>query len=159
MIEEGDTHTFTARQWGYYDDPDRLDMLIGWLDVRGVREIKLRKELQAQREKISLHMAKRHQYLSTDAKKTEASEPLARISTRTKTYVDATGYRCLAWKNNTAMNEIGHLHSEPKPPSYKKQKGVAQKKALLVDEEEPRQTRATNRQGKVPTRQGTRYNF
>lgn len=159
MIEEGDTHTFTARQWGYYDDPDRLDMLIGWLDVRGVREIKLRKELQAQREKICLHMTKRHEYLSMDEKKSEASEPMTRVSTRTKTYVESTGHRCLAWKNNTAINEIGHLHSEPKPPPYKKQKGVAQKKALVVEEEEPRQTRATNRQGKVPTRQGTRYNF
>lgn len=159
MIEEGDTHTFTARQWGYYDDPDRFDMLIGWLDVRGVRELKLRKELQAQREKICLHMTKRHEYLSMDEKKSEASEPTTRVSTRTKTYVDSTGHRCLAWKNNTAITEIGHLHSEPKPPAYKKQKGVAQKKALIVEEEEPRQTRATNRQGKVPTRQGTRYNF
>lgn len=159
MVEEGDTHTFTARQWGYYDDPDRLDMLIGWLDVRGVREIKLRKELQAQREKISLHMTKRHEYLSMDEKKSEASEPMTRVSTRTKTYIDPTSHRCLAWKNNTAIDEIGHLHSEPKPPALKKQKGVAQKKGHIVEEEEPRQTRAANRQGKVPTRQGTRYNF
>lgn len=158
VYEEGETHTFTARQWGYYDDPDYLDMLIGWLDVRGVREIKLRKELQAQRDNISIHMRKRKEYLSMDDKKSEASEPMTRVSTRTKTYAEPIGYRCLAWKNLTAINENGHLHSEPKPPASKKQKGVAQKKALIV-ENEPRQTRATNRQGKAPSRQGTRYSF
>ena len=158
MIEEGDTHVFTARQWGYYDDPDHLDMLIGWLDVRGTREMKLRKVLQAEREKIADHMKKRQAYLQTDDKKSEASEPVTRISTRTKTYLDPAGHRCLLWKNNTAINEIGHLHCEPKPPVYKKKRGVAEVKKPLIDDE-PRQTRATNRQGKVPTRQGSRYNF
>ena len=156
MFEEGETHVFTARQWGYYDDPDQLDMLIGWLDIRGAREIKLRKVLQAEREKIANHMRKRQEYLSADEKKSEASEPAVRVSTRTKTYVEPTARRCLQWKNNTAVNEIGHLHCEPKPPAYKKKKGVAEIKKPLIDDE-PRQTR--NRQGKVPTRQGTRYNF
>lgn len=171
MAEEGDTHVFTARQWGFYDDPDYLDMLIGWLDVRGVREIKLRKELQHQREKISLHMRNRQEYLSnTDDKKSDVSEPATRVSTRTKTYVDTTSHRCLAWKNNTAIRELGHLHSEPKPPSYRKQRGVAQKKQLIVEEEQPvaRQTRGAGRSasgkgetasGRMPTRQGSRYNF
>lgn len=157
MLEEGSTHVFSARQWGYYDDPDQLDKLIGWLDPRGVREIKLRKELQAQREKISVHMVKRKEYLSSnDEKKSEAGEPLTRVSTRTKTYIDPTGHRCLMWRNLTAIEENGHLHSEPKPPSYKKQSAKAAKKAA---EEEARQTRATNRGGKPLTRQGTRYDF
>lgn len=157
MLEEGSTHVFSARQWGYYDDPDQLDKLIGWLDPRGVREIKLRKELQAQREKISVHMVKRKEYLtSNDDKKSETGEPLTRVSTRTKTYIDPTGHRCLMWKNLTAIEENGHLHSEPKPPSYKKQSAKAAKKAA---EEEARQTRATNRGGKPLTRQGTRYDF
>ena len=85
MFEEGDTHVFTARQWGYYDDPFRLDMLIGWLDVRGLREVKLRKALSADREKISIHMKKRQEYLHADDKKSETSEPTTRVSTRTKT--------------------------------------------------------------------------
>ena len=157
MLEEGETHVFSARQWGYYDEPDSLDRLIGWLDVRGVREIKLRKELLAQREKIALHMTKRQEYLSIDDNKSEISEPTTRVSTRTKTYVDPTGHRCLAWKNNTAVRELGHLHCEPKPPTTRKHKGIAQKKALVDDE--PRQTRATNRQSKAPARQGSRYNF
>ena len=175
VLEEGETHVFTARQWGYYDDPDTLDMLIGWLDVRGVREIKLRKELQLQREKISIHMTKRQEYLSKDDdKRSEPSEPATRISTRTKTYVDPTGHRCLAWKNTTAISELGHLHSEAKPPSYKKQRGVAIRKTQIVEQEEelgPRQTRGSTRQvsgtgkgtartnGRVPTRQGSRYDF
>lgn len=157
MLEEGLTHVFTARQWGYYDDPDQLDRLIGWLDVRGVRENKLRKELQAQRDKISFHMSKRKEYLSSiEDKKSESGEPTTRISTRTKTYINPTGYRCLAWKNTVAVSENGHLHSEPKPPSYKKSSAKAAKKLI---EEEGRQTRATNRNGKVLTRQGSRYNF
>lgn len=157
MIEEGSTHVFTARQWGYYDDPDQLDRLIGWLDSKGVREIKLRKELQVQREKITTHMLKRKEYLSSyDEKKSESGEPLARVSTRTKTYIDLSGHRCLAWKNLTAIEELGHLHSEPKPPSYKKKSGKADKKAV---EEEGRQTRATNRGGRPLARQGTRYEF
>lgn len=180
MTEEGDTHVFTARQWGYYDDQDSLDMLIGWLDLRGSREIKLRKELSAQRERICHGMQKRQEYLSAnDDKKSEASEPVARLSTRTKTYVDPTGHRCLAWRNGTVVNEIGHLHSEPKPPTYKKQRGVAVKKLVVEAEEEepaPRQTRGSTRvacsssttnprkgpatsSGRMPTRQGTRYNF
>ena len=157
MIEEGATHVFSARQWGYYDDPDQLDKLIGWLDPRGVREVKLRKELQIQREKISVHMVKRKEYLSSnDDKKSETGEPLTRVSTRTKTYIDATGHRCLTWKNSIAIEENGHLHSEPKPPSYKKQSAKAAKKTA---EEEGHHTRATNRSGKPLTRQGTRYNF
>lgn len=158
MFEEGDTHVFTARQWGYYDDPDHLDMLIGWLDVRGSREAKLRKVLSADREKISIHMKKRQEYLHGDDKKSETSEPATRVSTRTKTYVEPSGHGFLQWKNNTAINEIGHLHCEPKPATNKKKRGVAEVKKPLI-EEEPRQTRATNRQGKVPTRQGSRYNF
>ncbi|KAI5305139.1 hypothetical protein KEM56_005184, partial [Ascosphaera pollenicola] len=34
-------------QWGYYDEPEELDKLLEWLDSRGNREIKLRKEVQA----------------------------------------------------------------------------------------------------------------
>ncbi|KAL9129017.1 MAG: hypothetical protein Q9217_002419 [Psora testacea] len=173
LQEEGETHVFTARQWGYYDDPDALDMLIGWLDVRGVREAKLRKELSSQRENITLHMEKRLEYLAKNEDKSEPRGPATRVSTRTKVYVDTTSHRCLTWKNTTAIRELGHLHSEVKPPSYKKQRGVAAKKAQIVEPEEepaPRQTRGSTRQGggggrgpaastgRMPTRQGSRYN-
>ncbi|KAL8707545.1 MAG: hypothetical protein Q9220_007437 [cf. Caloplaca sp. 1 TL-2023] len=158
MIEEGETHVFNARQWGYYDEPDELDQLIGWLDSHGVREIKLRKELQAQRDKISKFMVKRRQFhdLSKD-KKVEYEEPTTRVSTRTKTYLDpAATQRCFAWTNLTAMRELGHIHSEQKPPANSRKQAKATKQAA---EDESRQTRATNRQGKPLTRQGSRYVF
>lgn len=157
VIEEGPTHTFNAHQWGYYDDPADLDALIAWLDVRGSREIKLRKELQAQREKISTHMEKRKEYRArNDDKKSEAGEVATRVSTRTKTYVDPTGHRCLAWRNTTALKELGHIHSQH--ISGNKRQSNKHSKKLIV-EDEGRQTRATNKQSKIPTRQGTRYNF
>ena len=158
MIEEGQTHTFTAQQWGYYDDPEQLDKLIGWLDVRGVREIKLRKELQAQREKISIHMEKRKEYLTKyDNKRSESDEPVTRVSTRTKTYIDPTGHRCMDWTNSTALRELGHIHSEP---AKGLKKGVARlTKKRICEAEEGRQTRASKRSGKPLSRQGGRYNF
>ncbi|KAL8705978.1 MAG: hypothetical protein Q9201_000922 [Fulgogasparrea decipioides] len=158
LLEEGDAHVFNAREWGYYDEPDQLDKLIGWLDTHGVREVKLRKELQAQRDKISTYMIKRKDYLeSNEDKKSEGEEPAPRVSTRTKTYLDpAAARRCFTWKNLMAEYENGHIHSEPKPQATTRKQAKAAKKVV---EEEARQTRATNRQGKPLTRQGTRYNF
>lgn len=159
ISEEGDTSVFTARQWGCYDDPDSLDMLIGWLDNRGVRETKLRKELQAQRERMIKHMEERKEYMSLNEDKTsESGEPATRISTRTKTYVEPTNYRCLAWRNTTALEELGYLHSDPIRPGSIKTPTIKSTKKVVV-EEEGRQTRATNRQGKPLTRQGSRYTF
>ncbi|MCJ1383023.1 hypothetical protein MMC17_006136 [Xylographa soralifera] len=158
MIEEGQTHTFTAYEWAYYDDPDQLDQLIAWLDVRGEREIKLRKELQAQRNKINIHMEKRKKYLAKhDEEKSESAEPVTRISTRTKTYVDPIGHRCMNWRNTTARAELGHIHSEPERGQKKGVARVTNKKTIVEDE--GRQTRASNRSGKPLTRQGSRYNF
>lgn len=160
MREEGETHVFTAKQWGYYDDPEDLDMLIGWLDIRGVREIKLRKELQAQREKICAHMVKRKEYLlEDDDKKSDASEPTKRVSTRAKPLVEDPGHRCFKWKNLTALKELGHLHSEPKPLASGRAAKAKKKQSPAVIEEEGRQTRQTNRNSKPLTRQGTRYTF
>ena len=174
-IEEGETHVYNARQWGYYDDPDQVDKLIAWLDVHGVRELKLRKELVLQRRNICTHMQKRQEYLTKDEdKKSEPTEPATRVSTRTKTYFNPTSHRCLVWRNTTAINELGHLHSQAKPPTTKKQRGVAVKKAQVAEPEEdlgPRQTRGASRQtsgsskrtartsGRMPTRQGSRYDF
>ncbi|KAL8695043.1 MAG: hypothetical protein Q9218_000411 [Villophora microphyllina] len=157
MIEEGETHVYDARQWGYYDEPDQLDQLIGWLDTHGVREVKLRKELQSQVDKISTYMTKRKEFLESEEKKSENGESASRVSTRTKTYIDpATARRCFAWMNLTAERENGHIHSEPKPPANTRKQAKGAKNAV---EEESRPTRAKNRQGKPLTRQGSRYNF
>jgi hypothetical protein len=164
MMEEGLTHTFYASQWAYYDDPDDVDRLIGWLDAKGVREIKLRKELEAQRGRISECMVNRKNYLSKASEsRSESAEPVTRVSTRTKTYVDPSGYRCLRWKNTTALEKLNHLHSEqPKAPKKGVAKPLSKKEkaaAAAAAEDEGRQTRASNRTGKTIGRQGTRYNF
>lgn len=67
MIEEGDTHVFTAQDWGYYDEPEELDKLIAWLDVKGVREVKLRKQLLLYQPHIVAMMEKRKAYLGRSA--------------------------------------------------------------------------------------------
>lgn len=146
--EEGPTSVFTARQWGYYEEPEDVEMLIGWLDTRGFRELKLRKELLMQKDVITRYMEKRKAYLSRNEE--EPEEPTTRMSTRTKTYVNENTHRCLKWKNETALRENGHKHVEAPPKPRGKSKKV-------VDDGVA--TRTTNRQGKPLTRQGTRYAF
>ena len=155
--EEGSTNLDTAEHWGFYDGPEEVDMLIGWLDTRGVRELKLKKELSLQRDAIMKYMEKRKEYL---APREESEEPAAtRMSTRMKTYVSGSDARCLRWRNNTAVQETGHRHIDPPP----KPKGRGRKKEVI---EEPVKTRSgptsapvVNRQGKPVTRQGSRYHF
>ncbi|KZF21493.1 hypothetical protein L228DRAFT_154452 [Xylona heveae TC161] len=145
-LEEGHTNVFQADQWGYYDEPDSLDMLIGWLDPRGHRELKLRKELQALRDKMTECMKKRKEYLAAaEEQMAGAEEPTARVSTRTKTYVDTTGHRCLEWQNSMALEELGHLHSEQPRPAKKARRSDGTK-----------EIKATNKQGKPLGRQGAR---
>jgi hypothetical protein len=147
--EEGTTSLFNACHWGYYDDPESLKQLLTWFDVRGPTEVKLHKELLLLQERITRYMEARKSYLDLNReKKQQSEEPATRMSTRTKTYVGPTADRCLAWRNTTALNEFGHLHSDPPRPTRK-----ATKKAEL--ERESR----SGKQGKMPTRQGTRYNF
>lgn len=149
-LEEGPTGVFTATQFGYYDDPDSIEMLIGWLDSRGKRELKLRKELQTRREMMTKYMENRKAYLSAE-KDERSPEPTTRMSTRTKTYVKPTAHRCLQWTNDTAKSDLGHLHSQPPPSRNKKTKKSKGDDGSRV--------KVTNRQGKPLTRQGTRYNF
>ena len=159
-LEEGSTNLTTAKEWGFYETAEELDMLIGWLDSRGIRELKLKKELNMQRDAIIKHMEKRAAYLTP--LKEESEEPLpTRMTTRTKTYVSDKAYRCLRWKNSSALAELGHRHVDPPPkPRAKGKKGVS-----YDDEKVTRSSTGVvkevpmNRQGKPVTRQGTRYNF
>lgn len=158
-LEEGSTNLTSAKEWAFYDTPEELDMLIGWLDSRGSRELKLKKELNMQRDLIIKYMERRAAYLEP---REESEEPPTRMSTRTKTYVSDKTHRCLRWKNSTALAELGHRHSEPPP----KPRARGRKNVVTYDDEKV--TRSTtekaapaplNRQGKPVTRQGTRYNF
>ncbi|KAI1934036.1 hypothetical protein LOZ66_006129 [Ophidiomyces ophidiicola] len=149
-IEEGSTSVVNANEWGYYDDPEDLDRLISWLDTRGIRETKLRKELLLNKDNIAKHMTNRKEYLSRSASKEESDEePPTRMSTRTKSNEDRDSYRCLRWKNTTALRDNGHLHIDAERPAKRVRKST----------EQTSETKTTSRQGKALTRQGTRYNF
>lgn len=133
-FEEGSTVLANATEWGFYDSPTELDALISYLDDRGLREKKLKKELQEMRDTIAEYMHKRQQFFEEEAKKKDEmdEETTHRVSTRNKVKEEevASGDRCLRWKNMTARNELGHAHFEPKPKREKKGrnsgKGVAQ---------------------------------
>ncbi|OAX79119.1 hypothetical protein ACJ72_06562 [Emergomyces africanus] len=137
-LEEGPTGVSNALEWGYYDDPESLNQLIGWLDSRGIREAKLRKELQLYRDSIAKYMRNRAEYIgkNADGKKAADSEEEAaaaaaaptRMSTRTKSSGDEellARYRCLKWKNGTALRENGHLHVEPGRATKKAKRATA----------------------------------
>jgi hypothetical protein len=114
--EEGATSVFNARQWGYYAEPQDIDDLLNWLDPRGFNELKLRKEILNYKAKIVKNMENRKTYLSA-AEEDKKDEP-KRMSTRTRLQAtpDPPQYRCLNWQNTMALEELGHLHSEPPPP-------------------------------------------
>ncbi|XXG96468.1 glycosyl transferase [Hypoxylon texense] len=122
-MEEGRTSVFNAHQWGYYAEPAQVDSLLNWLDPRGVNELKLRKEILNYKDKIVTHMERRLQCIGSADAEEEKEQPKdkeepKRMSTRTKTQAtpEPTSFRCLNWTNNTAWEELGHLHSEPPPP-------------------------------------------
>jgi len=151
-IEEGDTILQDAQEWGLIDDPERLDNLIGWLDDRGEREKKLRKELCEWRDTIVQYMeAYKTFYDQEKAKAIEAEEDKeTRVATRHKAQEELTTVkdRCLKWQNTMALDELGHIHSRPQKPASRS-KAKAPKGVATV-------SRST---GKPVTRQGTSYNW
>lgn len=115
-MEEGKTSVYNARQWGYISEPEHVDALIKWLDPRGFNELRLRKELLNYKEKIAKHMENRKTYL-TNSEEPEKKEETKRMSTRIRDKTpEPPNYRCLQWENTTALEEVGHLHSDPPPP-------------------------------------------
>ncbi|KAL4998597.1 ATP-utilizing chromatin assembly and remodelling N-terminal-domain-containing protein [Aspergillus recurvatus] len=146
--EEGPTRLSGANEWGYYDEPEELEKLLDWLDSRGERETKLRKELLLHSDKLVKCMQARHEYLSRTEDEPE-DMPTKRVTTRNKTYVADAKHRCLNWRNSTALADNGHLHVDASRPSKRARKSG----------EDLKEVKATNRQGKPLTRQGGRYNF
>lgn len=132
--EEGSTRLLTAHEWGYYDSPDDVDMLLGWLDERGVREKRFHKELVAWAPTIKEQMGKLKDSLDADQAKKEDGddEPVTRVSTRHKTYVNPdTSLRCLKWYNGEAEDRLKHKHCAPPKPAAKKSK-KNQKEEIVV---------------------------
>ncbi|KAB5558006.1 ATP-utilizing chromatin assembly and remodelling N-terminal-domain-containing protein [Coniochaeta sp. 2T2.1] len=181
LKEEGPTHVFNAHQWGYFSDPSDVDGLLDWLDSRGFNELKLRKEIVNYRDKIIKNMENRKEYLKTAEEKaaetaasTEAQadqeeeddspkrhgKGSKRMSTRGARSAAQTAtpeparpaFRCLAWENTTALEELGHLHSEqPPPPKTKgsrKKGGARESNVSAVDVvAEPVTTRSGKKKG------------
>ncbi|CAK4020367.1 Hypothetical predicted protein [Lecanosticta acicola] len=152
--EEGNTILKSAEEWGFYDNPDRLDNLIGWLDERGEREKKLRKELMEWRDRIAEYMEAHKRFMSEEAaKKMEVDEEqTGRVNTRHKVAEEQTAAkeRCLRWTNSMAIDELGHLHSQPNPKPKKQGSQRREPKGVAVP---------LNRNGKPVTRQGDKYSF
>ncbi len=187
--EEGPTSVFTAKQWGYYENPEDFDMLIGWLDTRGHREIKLRKELSTQREVIVRYMERRREHLAKSSESQQDKDvqhpapPTTRMSTRTKPQVNhdhrnsMTKSRCLRWRNEMAIRVLGHKHIDPPVLKTKSGRTIYQKKGTAASAGGSASHAAPassvengagkngvgmvtrNRTGKVLSRQGGRYNF
>ena len=149
--EEGGTSVSNAQQWGYYDDAESVDELLAWLDSRGNRETRLKKELHLCRNNMAKYMKCRHEYLTQTAEQAESEEaPAKRVTTRHKTYVDDHKHRCLKWRNTTSLSENGHLHRDPERPA---------KRAKRATDESKESKASTGRQSKGVTRHGSRYNF
>ncbi|KAF8466619.1 hypothetical protein BDZ91DRAFT_815431 [Kalaharituber pfeilii] len=148
--EEGETSLTYAHQFAFYETPEEVSALISWLDVRGERELKLKKELELYRKKIIDGMEKRKAYLTPveDASGSESTSGI-RMSTRGKAQFDPSAHRCLNWANTTATAELGHTHYDHR---MKKSKG--NRKSTNGDDKT-----LLNRNGKPLSRQGTRYNF
>lgn len=131
LMEEGPTQLHTAHQWGFYEDPEDIDKLIAWLDNRGNRENKLKKELQLQRDLIAKYMEARKQYLAPKEDSVEPEEqPIKRMATRKKTYVSEPVARCTRWENLMALEDNGHKHIDP--PPTKKGRGANRKAGSAV---------------------------
>lgn len=155
-MEEGPTSVFNAHQWGYYEEPESVDNLLSWLDGRGFNELKLHKELKLYRDRIVKHMEKRKEYLNPTEEKSVDSAPKRMTTRRKEQHVDHTAHRCLAWHNNTALEELGHLHSDQ--PRARKPAKKAQP-APVVEEERTTRSEAKSKKQKGLGRQGTRYEF
>jgi hypothetical protein len=164
-MEEGPTSVFNAWQWGYYAEPSDLDALLDWLDPRGFNELKLRKEILNYKAKIVTNMENRKAHLAGPEKpKEEVDEPQKppkRMATRGRTgpsTQETPSYRSQAWQNTMAIQDLGHLHSEPPPPTPpatgpRSRKQTAKKQEAVVE------VGGGPRAGRKLTRQGSRYNF
>ncbi|POS88163.1 hypothetical protein EPUL_000211, partial [Erysiphe pulchra] len=95
--EEGSTSVFNIFQWGYYEDPEAVDELIAWLDIRGCNEQKLHKELKLYRDRINSNMIKRKNYLKSWHDEIPETNT-RRMATRWREPPTKNlKYRCLAW--------------------------------------------------------------
>ena len=146
-LEEGPTSLLNANEWGCIDDPAVLDALTAWLDDRGEREKKLRKELFEWHDKIVKYMRIRKEFLDAEAaKRLEADEePKKGIATRRQAEQEKAeaGDRCLRWKNTMGLERNKHLHSESPPAKKQKKKSAKEIKEAKEAKEAAAATSST----------------
>ncbi|RPA87644.1 hypothetical protein BJ508DRAFT_300888 [Ascobolus immersus RN42] len=133
LKDENGTSLENAHQWAYYDDPTELAALLEWLEQRGVRENKLKKELENLKEKIVEGMQNRKMYLQAfiDRLAAAGSGSEAILSTRSQSKATSSAdpanvpnFRCLQWENGDALREIGHKHMDQPKPKTKGKKAA-----------------------------------
>ncbi|EOD50268.1 putative ddt domain protein [Neofusicoccum parvum UCRNP2] len=119
--EEGPVHLTDSTQWGFIDNPEDVQKIHEWLDDRGHRELKLKKELSNWQDSIIEYMVNWKNHLSEVQAQKTAGEDTTGIQTRKKTYTDndSSKYWCLKWENSYALDELEHLHSQQPPPKTK----------------------------------------
>ncbi|KAF2144232.1 uncharacterized protein K452DRAFT_155196 [Aplosporella prunicola CBS 121167] len=120
--EEGPGYFSNANEWGYYDDPEDIKKLIDWLNDKGFREVKLKKELVIWQDSIVERMKNWKKHMAeVEADKT-AEDDSSGIQTRKKAYHDAEEVKrpCLKWKNTWAVEEFGNKHYGRYPKKAKK---------------------------------------
>ncbi|KAK9347003.1 hypothetical protein V1522DRAFT_402802, partial [Lipomyces starkeyi] len=131
-----------TNEWGYFDDPVDIKELYHWLGSKGQREPRLRKDLDARRQRIEAPIIARRKYLGLEQqanKEKEKSaqpesrdgsefgdddEPLRRstrqrekIASQEETEHIQKDFRFLSWRNHAAMQHLGRTHYET---NYKK---------------------------------------
>ncbi|KAK6543868.1 hypothetical protein TWF694_000592 [Orbilia ellipsospora] len=119
--EEGNAALRGPEKWAYIDEPDDLQLLVEWLEVKGERELKLKKEFDTYMEYMVNSMEARKKYLAP-RESNQGGEVVVRMSTRTKSVAQVPVQRCLKWKNNLAAERLGHYHHE-QPVKTKGRKG------------------------------------
>jgi hypothetical protein len=87
-----------CKRWGYYSAKEELDALFNSLNVKGIRERSLQKELETLYEKISTALQKRSKEL---AQRYAVEEALVRRSERLHSAPRLTGF--LAYVNQLRM--------------------------------------------------------
>ncbi|OJD36202.1 ddt domain protein [Diplodia corticola] len=130
-VEEGPVHLTDSMQWGYIDNPEDVQKIHEWLDDRGHRELKLKKELGMWQDSIIEYMVNWKNHLSEVQAQKTAGEDTTGIQTRKKTYTenDSSKYWCLKWENSYALDHLEHLHSQQPPPKTKAKNSRAKKGA------------------------------
>jgi hypothetical protein len=145
--EENGTTLTSPTQYGFIETPEEFEQLMAWFDVRGVREKKLKATFESFKDKIIEGMRNREKYLAESAAAASENDAGGRMNTRGKTSLDPNVWRCLNWKNESALEEIDHTHYNHPQPRKNASKKKDTKGVPL------------NRQGKPVSRQGERYNF